>query len=141
MQVRQAPSGGRTWKRRLRGGGCRVRVSSTCGGGTAAAAFAGSASVCGSSAKGLLFGYPDQWIRTLAGRLARVHLKDFRRAVGTLAGFVPLGDGDADWPAVIAALRAVGYDGWVTPETEPVRALPDGGVRDLAQRIDGLLAL
>jgi L-ribulose-5-phosphate 3-epimerase len=89
----------------------------------------------------LLFGYPDQWIRTLAGRLARVHLKDFRRAVGTLAGFVPLGDGDADWPAVIAALRAVGYDGWVTSETDPVRALPDGGVRDLARRIDGLVAL
>jgi L-ribulose-5-phosphate 3-epimerase len=89
----------------------------------------------------LLFGYPEQWIGTLGRRLARVHLKDFRRSVGTLAGFVPLGDGDADWPAVMAALRAVGYDGWVTSETDPVRALPDGGVRDLARRIDGLVAL
>lgn len=89
----------------------------------------------------LLFGLPEQWIRTLGQRIARVHLKDFRRSVGTMGGFVPLGDGDADWPAVIAALRDVGYDGWVTSETDPVRTLPDGGVADLARRIDGLIAL
>jgi L-ribulose-5-phosphate 3-epimerase len=70
-----------------------------------------------------------------------VHLKDFRRSVGTIGGFVPLGDGDADWPAVMAALRDVGYDGWVTSETDPVRGLPDGGVADLARRMDALIAL
>jgi L-ribulose-5-phosphate 3-epimerase len=89
----------------------------------------------------VLVGYPQQWIRTLGPRLQRVHLKDFRRAVGTLAGFVPLGDGDVDWPAVMTALRAVGYDGWLTSETDPVRHLPDGGVADLARRIDALTAL
>lgn len=89
----------------------------------------------------VLMGYPEQWIATLGSRIRRVHLKDFRRAVGTLAGFVPLGDGDVDWPAVMAALRRVGYDGWLTSETDPVRHLPDGGVADLARRIDATRAL
>jgi hexulose-6-phosphate isomerase len=89
----------------------------------------------------VLVGYPEQWIATLGTRIRRVHLKDFRRAVGTLAGFVPLGDGDVDWPAVMAALRRVGYDGYLTSETDPVRHLPDGGAADLARRIDELVAL
>jgi hexulose-6-phosphate isomerase len=89
----------------------------------------------------VLVGYPEQWVATLGHRIRRVHLKDFRRTVGTLAGFVPLGDGDVDWPAVLAALRRVGYDGYLTSETDPVRHLPDSGVADLARRIDGLIAL
>lgn len=89
----------------------------------------------------VLVGYPEQWVATLGGRIRRVHLKDFRRAVGTHTGFVPLGDGDVDWPAVMAALRRVGYDGYLTSETDPVRHVPDGGVADLARRIDALMAL
>jgi hexulose-6-phosphate isomerase len=89
----------------------------------------------------VLLGFPEHWVATLGSRIRRVHLKDFRRAVGTLAGFVPLGDGDVDWPAVIAALRTVGYDGYLTAETDPVRHLPDGGAADLARRIDAIMAL
>lgn len=67
----------------------------------------------------LVSGYPEHWIRALGSRIKKVHFKDFRRAVGTLDGFVDLLAGDADWPAVTAAFREVGYDGWVSAEMIP----------------------
>jgi L-ribulose-5-phosphate 3-epimerase len=59
----------------------------------------------------LAYGYPEDWIRTLAGRLIHVHVKDYDVSIPGRNGFVPLGDGSADWPAIMAALRAVRYDG------------------------------
>lgn len=67
----------------------------------------------------MLTGYPDQWIRALGRRIVRVHVKDFRRSVGTADGFVDLLAGDVNWPAVTAALREIQYDGWVTAEMIP----------------------
>jgi hexulose-6-phosphate isomerase len=67
----------------------------------------------------LLTGYPEQWVSILGSRIARVHFKDFKNAVGTAAGFVDLGEGDVNWPAVMAALKATGYNGWVTAEMIP----------------------
>ena len=64
----------------------------------------------------LVTGYPDDWIHTLGSRISRVHFKDFKRDVGTLAGFCDLLDGDVDYPAVMKALREVGYDNAVTAE-------------------------
>lgn len=64
-------------------------------------------------------GFPEQWIRILGNRISRVHVKDFRRSVDTLAGFCDLLDGDVNWPEVMAALREIGYDGWVTAEVMP----------------------
>ena len=67
----------------------------------------------------LLYGYPEHWIDILGPRIRRVHLKDFRRAVGTLDGFVDIGAGDVDWEAVGGALRRAGYDGPLTAEMFP----------------------
>ena len=68
----------------------------------------------------LLYGYPEQWIAILGPRVRRIHLKDFRRAVGAApGGFVDIGTGDVDWPAVGAALTAIGYDGPLTAEVFP----------------------
>lgn len=64
----------------------------------------------------LLTGYPDQWVRILGNRISRVHFKDFKTSVGTLDGFCMLLDGDVDYPSVVAALKSVGYDGYVTAE-------------------------
>lgn len=60
----------------------------------------------------VLTGYPEQWIKLLGSRIKQVHLKDYSRA----NGFVDLLKGDVDYPAVIAALRNVPYDGWLTAE-------------------------
>jgi hexulose-6-phosphate isomerase len=61
-------------------------------------------------------GHPEQWVRILGRRIVRVHFKDFKRAVGTLDGFCDLLEGDVDYPAVMRALREIGYDGFVTSE-------------------------
>lgn len=64
-------------------------------------------------------GYPQHWIRILGERIAKVHIKDFKCSVGTLAGFVDLWEGDVNYPAVIAELQKVGYDNWLTGELFP----------------------
>jgi len=69
----------------------------------------------------LLTGYPEQWIRILGKRIKRVHFKDFRRSIGTAEGFCDLLSGDVNWPAVMKALREIGYDSFATAEMMPYR--------------------
>ena len=67
----------------------------------------------------LFNGYPEHWIKILAGRIKKVHFKDYRIAAGGLHGFVDLLAGDVNYPAVVDALKSVGYDGYVTAEMIP----------------------
>jgi len=72
----------------------------------------------------VLYGYPQDWIRTLGKRIAKLHIKDFsfRREPGTeqsVAAWVSLGEGDIDWTAVYEALHDVGYQGTATLELAP----------------------
>jgi len=62
-------------------------------------------------------GYPEDWIRVLGPRIQMVHMKDARRRIAT-EGIVAAGllQGDVNWPEVMAALREVGYDGWLSAE-------------------------
>jgi len=63
----------------------------------------------------VLYGYPQDWIRTLGPRIVKLHIKDFswRKLV---AKWVPLGEGDIDWHAIYAALSDIGYKGTATVE-------------------------
>ena len=67
------------------------------------------------------FGYPQHWITILGSRIRKVHVKDFKAeaSVMSMAGFVDILQGDVDWPAVIAALEDIGYDGPLTAEMIP----------------------
>tara|TARA_R100000027_G_scaffold67707_1_gene68042 strand:- start:235 stop:1083 length:849 start_codon:yes stop_codon:yes gene_type:complete len=67
----------------------------------------------------LVNGYPEHWIRILGDKIKRVHFKDYRRNVGSADGFVDLLSGDINWDQVIAALKEVGYEGWVGAEMIP----------------------
>lgn len=58
---------------------------------------------------------PAAVIRRYADRLDYVHLKD---ADLTTGAFLPLGSGDIDLAAVIAEVRAAGYDDWITVELD-----------------------
>src|SRR5690606_11015790 len=58
-----------------------------------------------------LFGFAEQWLRILGNRVRQIHLKDFRRAVGTIHGFVPLLAGDVNWTALADVARRIGFDG------------------------------
>lgn len=88
------------------------------------------------------YGWPEQWIRTLGKRIFKLDIKEFSRKKrddeGLWKGFgVPLLEGDCDWPAVMAALDAIEYEGWGTAEIA-------GGDRaylaDVAQRMDRIFA-
>jgi L-ribulose-5-phosphate 3-epimerase len=67
----------------------------------------------------MLMGYPEQWIKILGKRIKRVHIKDFKKSVGTVEGFVDLLEGDVNFVAVKKALAAIGYKGYVTAEMIP----------------------
>jgi hexulose-6-phosphate isomerase len=67
----------------------------------------------------LLTGYPEHWIRILGKRIVRVHVKDFKKSIGTAAGFVDMLEGDLDFQALKGALAKVGYDGIITAEMLP----------------------
>lgn len=67
----------------------------------------------------LLTGYPDQWIKILGKRIKRVHIKDFKKSIGTVDGFVDLLEGDVDFTAVKKALAEISYHGYVTAEMIP----------------------
>ncbi len=67
----------------------------------------------------LYSGYPEHWIKILGKRIKKVHFKDYRREAGGLSGFVDLLSGDVNWPKVMDAFMAVGYDTWATAEMLP----------------------
>jgi hexulose-6-phosphate isomerase len=90
----------------------------------------------------LPFGYPEQWLRILGNRIVGVHFKDFRRAVGTIEGFVDLLEGDVNWPAVVTALREIEYSGPVVGEMIPYyKHCPEVRLANTSRAMDAILAL
>jgi hexulose-6-phosphate isomerase len=87
----------------------------------------------------MLYGHPEQWIRILGPRIRKIHMKDFRRAVGTGQGFVPLLAGDVRWPQVMMALREIGYADTLTAEIGSYVSYPLQAVYDTARHLDVLL--
>lgn len=80
------------------------------------------------------FGWPEQWIRTLGPRIHKIHLKDFKRDGRQ---WVPLGEGDADYPEVRRAMDEIGYSGWLTCE------LPAGDaayLQEVSRGVDRIIA-
>lgn len=66
-------------------------------------------------------GYPEDWIRILAHRMIKVHLKDYRFTPGGMNGYVDLLAGDVNFPEVVKALNEVQYDGYCIAETRPYK--------------------
>ena len=65
-------------------------------------------------------GFPEQWIEMHGPRITRVHLKDPMRKRGRCGEpvYTNLFLGDNNWMAIRAALKKVGYDGWLVAEME-----------------------
>ncbi len=55
--------------------------------------------------------FAENWVTAVAGRIAAVHAEDYDGAVNT---HTCCGLGDVDWEGTFAALRAAGYDGFLT---------------------------
>jgi hexulose-6-phosphate isomerase len=80
----------------------------------------------------VLYGYPQDWIRTLGNRIAKLHLKDFQFKQGH-AQWVPLREGDINWKEIYSALNEIGYRGSATVE------LPGGDLpylTEVSRRVD-----
>jgi hexulose-6-phosphate isomerase len=86
----------------------------------------------------VFYGYPQDWIRALGPRIAKVHLKDFHLdwPAGRFA-WTNIGEGDIDWPAVRRAFDEIGYRGYVTTEVQGGDA---AYLKDLAGRVDRFIA-
>ena len=87
------------------------------------------------------YGWPEQWVRILGKRITKLDVKEYSRkkrdGEGLWKGFeVEIGEGDCNWPAVMAALDEIGYQGWASAEV-------GGGGRDrlaeIARRMDQVL--
>jgi L-ribulose-5-phosphate 3-epimerase len=83
----------------------------------------------------LLYGYPQDWIRTLGKSIVKLHVKDFKTKKDGYA-WVNLGDGDADWPMVRQALAEIGYAGSAIAELE---GGDEAYLRDVSLRMDRLV--
>jgi len=83
----------------------------------------------------ILFGYSQDWIRTLGKRIVKIHLKDFKRRGYEWTNLL---DGDVNWPEVRRALDEIGYDGFLTTE---LRGGDEAYLSDLASRIDRFFAM
>lgn len=82
--------------------------------------------------------WPPHWIEILGKRIKRIHVKDFKLAVGTLDGFCDLCDGDVPWKETMDALRSIGYDRTLTAEMLP----PDPTIlQRTSLALDKILAL
>lgn len=86
----------------------------------------------------VLYGYPQDWIRTLGKRIVKLHVKDFKRKESGYE-WVNLGDGDVDWTAVRQALREIGYSGSAIAELEGGDSKNEAYFRDISQRMDRLV--
>jgi hexulose-6-phosphate isomerase len=83
----------------------------------------------------ILFGYSQDWIRTLGDRIVKIHLKDFKRKGYKWTNLL---EGDVNWPEVRRALDEIGYDGYLTTE---LRGGDEAYLTDLAGRIDKFFAM
>jgi hexulose-6-phosphate isomerase len=88
-----------------------------------------------------LFGYPQDWIRTLARRIVKVHLKDFQfqpdpQTRKRTADFVNLREGELDWKEIHKALAEIQYRGVATVE---LRGGDEAYLRDVVKRVDLIL--
>jgi hexulose-6-phosphate isomerase len=66
------------------------------------------------------YGDVAEWIRGLGPRIVKLDIKGYSNARGDAEGkekgFVDITAGDIDWSAVRAALREIGFTGWVSAE-------------------------
>jgi hexulose-6-phosphate isomerase len=75
------------------------------------------------------------WIRALGKRMLKF---DFKGYSNKKHDWVPIGEGDEDWPDILKALAEVGYNGWATAE------VAGGGrkeLQDVADRMNKILEL
>ena len=89
-----------------------------------------------------MFQHAEHWVPILGKRIKNIHFKEFSKN-GTdysLEAFRPLLDGTTRWPAVMDALEAVDYEGFVTFEYfHPYQHYPEALVYQTSDSLDRIL--
>ena len=83
----------------------------------------------------VIYGYSQDWIRTLGRRLVKIHLKDFKRQGYQWKNLL---EGDVNWPEVRRALEEIEYNGFLTPE---LGGGDEAYLTELSGRIDKIIAM
>jgi inosose dehydratase len=82
-------------------------------------------------------GDPAAVIRKYPDRIRHVHLKDFR---ADPFQFLPLGEGDLDFPDIIRAVKESGYDSWLMVELDNYAGDPRAAAEISKKYLDKLFA-
>lgn len=89
-----------------------------------------------------MFQFAEHWVPVLGKRIQNIHFKEFTKK-GTdysLETFRPLLDGTTNWPAVMDALEATGYRGFVTFEYfHPYQHYPEALIYQTSDSLDRIL--
>jgi hexulose-6-phosphate isomerase len=89
-----------------------------------------------------MFQFAEHWVPVMGKRIQNIHFKEFTKK-GTdysLETFRPLLDGTTNWPAVMEALDAVGYRGYVTFEYfHPYPHYPEALIYQTSDSLDRIL--
>jgi inosose dehydratase len=80
---------------------------------------------------------PAAVIREYPDRIHHVHLKDFR---ADPFEFLPLGEGDLDFPEILRAVRESGYDSWLMVELDEYAGDPRAAAEISKKYLDTILA-
>lgn len=89
----------------------------------------------------LLTGYPEDWIGILGSRIKRIHLKDFRKVLSGQGIMVNLLEGNVNWNNVIAALREINYESYLTAEIFPYKFHNERLIYETAHSIEAILTV
>ena len=89
-----------------------------------------------------LFHHAEHWASILGHRTKNVHLKEFNKKATdhSLEAFRPLLDGTTNWPALLEALDAAGYRGYLTFEYfHPYAHYPVALIEQTSDSLDRIL--
>ena len=90
----------------------------------------------------MLFQHPEHWVPVMGERIQNIHFKEFTKK-GTdhsLECFRPLLDGTTNWPAVMEALDAANYRGYLTFEYfHPYQHYPEALIYQTSDSLDRML--
>jgi L-ribulose-5-phosphate 3-epimerase len=83
------------------------------------------------------YGLPEEWIPALGKRILKLHIKEYSKIKSFAVKFF---EGDNNWPAIMKALNAIGYDGWGISEQPGEQSKDAAALKDLSERMDRVFA-
>jgi len=88
-----------------------------------------------------IFSRPEHWIEILGSRIQKIHVKDFLKTGANAGTFVNLLEGSIHWNKVVAALRAAGYEGYLTAELASMSQANDYLMTITERALDHIISL